>query len=774
MSIRITKKNLSSNILLFFFFCATAFPQNQFMELKWKNVGFNYAPGKADVICKDIDNDGRQEIVLDFNNGQYFTVMKYIDNDYQFSWTSPLYQDDNITSIKVYDINKDSNNEICVLHSSGRIDVFDAVTMIKDTTLNTSINNSATLNIGDIDKDGTVEFIIGQINSGSYASVYVLNSQTLEQEWSLSNISIDSWDIEIGNVDGDPADEIVISNGLVIDGASHKADWNYVQGFGTKIALGDIDGDNVKEIISFSNYFDINAFDAQNKTQLWSIKSSEDLRALYVTDIDNDGYAEILVGNNQWGSIDCYSSITKKKIWTVANPNTGTINITLGDPDNDGKKEVIWTAGEGSSGADFLYVANIDQGNLEWQSPNLDGPFSIDVHDINNDGFKEICGTCFTSDNNYGPGRVFIYNPINYKPEWIIGNEGYDYWSFTAVKAGNINDTGPGEIVASSGSWLYVFEAESHKLIWSGQAAAHGTIKSLQISDIDNDGDAELLVGDENGYLYILNGKTFQEEWHSNQFNGSIEKIILTNWDGDEAKEIALVRYRDGITVLDGITHNIEWQTTTLSNMTTCDICDLNRDGKKEFIIGTLNGQIMIVDSLSRSVSDTLLNVGESIAGLRVENLDMDPSPEIIVGTTKLSVFNSSDMSKVYESEYLGSSTGFGDNLIITDVENDRHMDIFASNNSGMFHFRCRDAYPDITPPTIVRTYPKQNASEVTTNAVVNITFSENINEATLTTDNIKVSANDTLEIPFSFKYSADTRNIKIIADTLLPGNSSN
>ncbi len=743
------------------------------MKLKWKSVGFNYAPGKADLICDDIDKDGKQELLLDFNYGQYFTVMKYIENDYQYSWISPLYLDDKISSIKVCDINNDLINEICVLHSSGIIDVFNAKTMIKDTTLNTSINNSATLNIDDLDKDGTKEFIIGQVVSYSgYASIYIINSQTMEPEWSLQNISIDAWDIKIGDVDNDSVDEIVVSNGLVIDGVSHKADWNYVQGFGTKIALGDIDGDSTKEIISISNYFDINAFDVKNKTPLWSITSSEDLKTLYVTDVDEDGIADIIVGNNQWGYITCYSPITKNKIWAVNNPNSGSTNITIGDPDNDGSKEVIWSAGEGSSGPDYLYVGNIEQENLEWQSSNLGGPFSISIYDVNEDGFKDICGTCFNSDNGYSPGRVFIYNPINYNSDWIIGTEGLDYWSFNAVKAGNINDTEMAEIVAASGSRLYVFEAESHKLIWSGQVTGNNRIiRSLEFSDIDNDGVIEILVGDENGYLYVLNGKTFQEEWHSVQFNGSIEKIIITNWDADDSKEIVVITYMGNITVLDGITHYIEWQSNPLSNMTTCDLSDINKDGSKEFIIGSSNGQIMIVDSLTKSITDTLINVGESITALKVENLDMDPSPEIVVGTTKLYVFHTSDLSMAYESEVLGS-LGFKNNLVVTDVENDQHMDIVASNNTGIFQYRCEDKYPDITPPTVVSNYPKQNATEVTTGVSIKITFSEEIDVASLTKDNISLTVNDTLNLQYSLDYSSETRTIIISSDTLLPGNA--
>jgi len=745
------------------------------MELKWKNVGFNYIPGKAALICNDINNDGRNEILLDFNNGRYFGVMEYLDNDYRFKWTSPLYQDDKINAIKVFDINKDSNLEIYVLHYSGIIDVFDAKSMELKSTLNTKISGSYDFEIADIDNDGSAEFIIGWGNYYSGLSVSVLNSSTLDTEWSLTNIFTSAPDIEIGDVDNDSRNEIVFSNGLVIDGVSHNADWNYVQGFGNKIELGDIDGDNVKEIIGLSDYYNINTFDAMNKSALWSVRSPEDLSTLYVTDTGKDGYADIIVGNNQWGQISCYDSFTKSLKWEVNNPTHGSTNIVLGDPDNDGHNEVIWSAGESTSGPDFLHIGDIEKEKLEWTSINMDGPFYVGVSDLNEDGFKEIIEASATTNNQYDAGKISVYNSSSHKMEWNSGDLDPYHWRFSSLKVANIDSSRQKEIIITAGNTLLIFDSESHKYTQTTVSGDNWyySITAMELSDLDNDGNVEIILGDEYGYIHIMNSETLEQKGLSVRGNGSVEEIILDDFDSDGSKEILALDSWGYITIYDGLTYDIEWQNNLTTKVTAVDIADINGDGVKELLAGNENGQILSIDISTKAITDTLENIGESISSLKVENIDADSSPEIIAGAERLYVFNASDKSKKYESELLGGSTGFGNNLVITDAENDRHMDIFASNNSGVFHFRCSEVTTDINPPYITSTVPKMNTAQVTTSTSIKLIFSEDINEADLTSENIHLSGNDTIKVPFTFNYSPLTRTITILPESLLPANAS-
>lgn len=766
------------SVILFLISFITVHPQTDFMQLKLKDVGINFSPGKSKIICDNFDNSGKEKILFDFNNGRYFGMMDYFNGDYKFSWISPLYENDQIQAIKHYDIDNDSKKEIFVLHTSGVIDIFNPVDMSIDSTLNTSINNSISLNISDVDNDGVAEYVIGQMNGiySDYMNLYILNSKTLEQEWDTTNIAVDKYDIQTGNVDDDDNDEIIISSGLVLDGKTHKVEWYYSQGFGTKIKLADLDSSGSQKILSLSNYYDINVFDAINKTPLWSIHSNDDLQALYVDDIDKDGDNEIIVGNDQWGSISCYSATDRKLKWSIKNPNVGTMNITTGDPNNDGEVEVVFSAGEGTSGPDFLYIGNIVSEEIEWQNRNLNGPFHIGISDVNADKINEIVGSSYQSDNGYANGKIFSIDPFNTMIKIYYEIQQSFYNQVNCMATGNINDTEQSEVLIGEFENLNIFDLKNKQSLLREQIAIStgivNRIKSIVTGDVDKDGDIEIVIGDEDGYIYILNSNTYKEEWHSIQNSYNINKLELINCDDDDALEIVACCYQNSLIIYDGKTHYLEWQSNPIYDLTTFDVADLNRDGKKEIVYGTKTGEIYSIDCLSHNVIDTLNLIGEPISGIKIANLDMDSSNEIIIGSTNISIYDFDKSTWKFKSEQLGNTTGFGSNLIVTDIDNDHHMDVFTSNDNGIFQFRCNDTYPDITPPVVLSTEPLQNDIKVSLNKNIKINFSEELDENTITNNNIYILADDSLELKANIVYSPGNRSLEINPDTLLPADS--
>ena len=61
--------------------------------------------------------------------------------------------------------------------------------------------------------------------------------------------------VAVGNVDADPALEIVTSSGYVYDGVRRELDWKYEKEFSERtVTLGDLDGDGVQEIIGNGVY----------------------------------------------------------------------------------------------------------------------------------------------------------------------------------------------------------------------------------------------------------------------------------------------------------------------------------------------------------------------------------------------------------------------------------------------------------------------------------------------------------------------------------------
>ncbi len=339
-----------------------------------------------------------------------------------------------------------------------------------------------------------------------YLHVYNLADATQE----LSTTAYGAYDVKIGDVDADGRDEIVLASGHILDGASHTEEWAYVGGFGVEIGLADIDGDPALEIIGMSSTSYITAFDGEQHTPLWQINTDSEQNALHLTDLEGDGKIEILMGNAQ-GGVHCYSAVTQQKLWQVDNSSYGVTNIATGDPDGDNVKEVLWGTRQSFGGAG-LFIAGAKNRQVEWQSKILNGPFYVDVFDVENDGVPEIVGASRSSNGGYNAGAVFVHDGFRHSLEWFSNELSFDYYgNISALAAGNINQSGTGEIVVGLGSRLSVWDGVSHRKIWESPDL-NTSVNAIALADVDNDHTTEIVVGDERGYITIYNGETLAQE----------------------------------------------------------------------------------------------------------------------------------------------------------------------------------------------------------------------------------------------------------------------
>ena len=87
------------------------------------------------------------------------------------------------------------------------------------------------------------------------------------------------------------------------------------------------------------------------------------------------GVLDILYGDDQWGNIYALDSQTGEEFWKIRNPEHGVTAIAVADFDGDGSIEIAWGAGWSSTGADYLYIVDVETQEEKWKSVDLDGPF---------------------------------------------------------------------------------------------------------------------------------------------------------------------------------------------------------------------------------------------------------------------------------------------------------------------------------------------------------------------------------------------------------------
>jgi hypothetical protein len=350
------------------------------------------------------------------------------------------------------------------------------------------------------------------------------------------------------DIDDDDNVEIVFGNYeghlniLEARGNSFIEEWRS-DSMGTRlwgVEIADVDSDDVNEIIVGSGEGIVYIYDAKTRKQEW--KSEEivrDAHGIAVGDVDGDGDADIVVGtgyktDTPWSNVYVFDGTTRKLLGTIGPFDSRMRGIEIADIDNDGANEIIFGSGVAlgeTAGEGYVRIFGYNDGNFtrEWISDDLNGDVNgIIVYDVEGDGDLEI----ITGNGyRYHPGYLHIFRykgyggvgtPQIYEQVWVS------------------EDVGP---------------------------KAYG----LAVDDIDEDGIAEIVVGNQPGYIWIFDGSTKELEWKSDLLGTDILGIAL--YDVDLDGEIEIVAAQGGyqgkadftsayttphIFVIDGKTHTIE------------------------------------------------------------------------------------------------------------------------------------------------------------------------------------------------------------------------
>lgn len=223
----------------------------------------------------------------------------------------------------------------------------------------------------DADGDGVTEGIVA--GPGGVSAHSLATGATL---WSRQP---GSRRLDVGQLDGDPALEIVLEGGVgyVIDGATRAVDWHYAGGFGSAVAVGRIGPGGAP---GFVTGFALTGFRMAPYSPVWTVKTPVDQLDAY--DTNGDQVDEIVAGNAS--STTIYDAGSQAILHELG---PGTRNVALGDVNGDGTVEAVGYALTGAGPG--LGVLELD-GTLLAAEANEGGIFSrVSIADPDADGVPE-------------------------------------------------------------------------------------------------------------------------------------------------------------------------------------------------------------------------------------------------------------------------------------------------------------------------------------------------------------------------------------------------
>ena len=499
--------------------------------------------GMANLLIHNVYGTPVPEIVS-CSEGTAFALTRS-GNGYRPVWnTGPI----GCNGITAGDVNGDGAAEVIVgttgsSSSGGWVYVFSpdrpgAARLAVQLAAAQSLNDVA---LGNVDGDPALEIVAVSSNDA-----YVYDAATLALEWHATGRGGTA--VAIGDIEGDGPTEIVIngSTGHVLDAATQTLKWGYVGGFGSQMALGDVDNDGRPEIVA-GRGSTITIINGDTLTSTSFSGSFSVSHALVIADGNNDGQVEIVVGDDKVHGF----STTGTELWYVTSNFYGISGVGIGDPDGDGLNEAVWGAGYASSGADSLLVANTATRAIEWQAPDLDGPIRAVAADVDGDGEMELVVAYESTESGYRAGVVQIQN-MKGEVEGTLALGTY-YGDITAVATGQL-DSDPALEIAFletdyDGGRIHVHDGVTKALEWSSPARDYnnsGGIAGstpLRIANVDADPVWELIVATKDRKIQILNGASNFVQSSTAPLDDPINDLALADVNGDSVLDVVAVTY---------------------------------------------------------------------------------------------------------------------------------------------------------------------------------------------------------------------------------------
>lgn len=621
-------------------------------EPVWSYAVFGSGIGISNIVTAQ--NGGATEIYAGgssgtFGGNAYWYALRYNagNGQYEQIYVSPFYAQ-GVQRIKVADVIGDSGKEIIVALQNGQIRFYDVASKNQVGQITTAATNLYAMEIADVDNDGAMELIL---LTSDHLYVY---SAAGALKWDLSGVG--GSDLAVAQMDADSGMEIALTDGHVVDAASHTVQWTWQYGFGRLVKAADIDGDGKSELLVAEGWQYLWAYDVDLQLPKWSISTSQDIGAIYVTDINGDSVQDLIVGQGQWGDIIAFNTVTQQQEWTIHNPEHGVTNIAIADVDGDGKTELLWGAGATSSGPDYLYVVDWQTKVFEWQNIDLVGPFSgPQVGDLDGDGHDEVVVESFGSNAGYSGGRLLVFDAetrhLRAISDVVAGSSGFGGWRDLELR--DLDNDGRMEILTVGDSLIQIYNFDSSNnftLKWGNTNFPNGSFASVDAADVDNDGVIDI-VGGTNGYVYVYSYATGAEEWHSLYMRGVVSNLGLVDVDRDGTKEIVGQVSGGDVYIFSGTTKALEALLT--GPFTSMHVQNMN--AIPSIVLSTNSGNLIIERYVGGAYGEVYHKL---LAAGAIDDFTLDPQNRLWISSNGvLNLFNLAG-TNIWQSSGFGTTFG--------------------------------------------------------------------------------------------------------------------
>jgi hypothetical protein len=670
--------------------------------------------GVAGIVPVDADGDGGRQLLV--GHGDQFYLLDW-DVDAQAYVLRGAHEapQDNVggpfRAVRPGDFDGDGVLDVAVLLSNGALELYDAGTGAFKSRRTLATTSPRTMAVGRT--EGGPEDEIAVLDANGLA---VYRFDTTDPLWTVPGAG--GVALAVGNVDADPALEIVIAAGdakpgVVVDAATRAVEWTYAPGFGSYVALGDVDGDGRAEIatLTYSLSSKAQLVDGVTRSPRFTLTDYSYGYGAAIGDLDGDGVPEVLLA--KWLGVDVYSAsgVLLRTIWT----SDDVAALVVTDVEGDCRPDLVYGAGFDTTGGDSLVVADGATGTLRFRSSEPDAPYAFAVADALGDGRPKVVWRSQSSDNGYEGAILTVTDLAHRRVVASSAPQASIYGNASLLVAAQLDDDPQLEIIAPDISFdgrISARDVLTNEVQWSSGVFYDEAVVSLALGDADGDGAPDVAVGtlpassaSVGSFVRLYRATTGVLLWKSPSFGATfgsgVAAIRIADVDGSPGAEILVAVPSAGVYGFDGVTRQQKWLDPVL-NVAALEVADVNGDGKPDYVLGTGAGRLIARDGATRAtIFDAEL--GAAINAIRIADLDGDGTAELVValgsGASTIRVLSTPGLSPLWDSPVLPGPAGTRESLVVADADGDGQLEIGVATRHAIRFFEYDARETDADPP---------------------------------------------------------------------------
>ncbi len=225
-----------------------------------------------------------------------------------------------------------------------------------------------------------------------------------------------------------------------------------------------------------------------------------------------------------------------------------------------------------------------------------------------------------------------------------------------------------------------------------------GRFNSIKAMDIDNDGNVEVVFGNYEGYINIMESRDGQyfEQWRSESLGTRLWGLEIADCDSDGTYEIIVGSGQGVVYIFDALSYKLEWESEELvRDAHGIAVGNVDDDPDMEIVIGTGYktdtpwGMLYIFNGRTHELEAEIGPISSRHRGIAIDDVDNDGTNEIIFGSgvslgetagegyIYIYGYNSGNYTREWKSEDLdGDVIG----LVTYDLDGDGHQEIVAGS----------------------------------------------------------------------------------------------